>query len=301
MKLATTTSDFSAYTNNQEERIKYIHNAGFRYIDYGFGTDFTYNTGIFSADRKGYIEGLKRTMDSLGCTFVQAHSPMGRPIVKDESHRWFVEGTKMCIEACAELGIPNIVVHSGYDKNLTKEETFIRNKEFFDDLLHFSEKFGVNILVENFDRMVFDDVYWIVSATDLKEMIDYVNHPLFHGCWDAGHANMQPFSQNEGLKVLGEDVYAIHVQDNFGSVDTHLAPFFGTMSMDSLISGLLDINYKGYFTFEATNMMTGAHTRRKYEADTRLEKAPLALRCKAEELLYDIGKYSLEAYGCFEE
>ena len=35
--------------------------------------------------------------------------------------------------------------------------------------------------------------------------------------------------------------------------------------------------------------------------DKRLLEAPLSLRIKAEEFMYEIGKTTLEAYGCFEE
>ena len=65
----------------------------------------------------------------LGLTFVQAHSPMGKPLAPGNDE--FTEATKRCIESCAELGIPNIVVHSGYIHKISKEEAFERNKVFF--------------------------------------------------------------------------------------------------------------------------------------------------------------------------
>ena len=48
MKLATTTGDFSAYASCQQEAVRYIHQAGFKYIDYNFGTDYARKTGAFS-------------------------------------------------------------------------------------------------------------------------------------------------------------------------------------------------------------------------------------------------------------
>jgi sugar phosphate isomerase/epimerase len=299
MKLATTTGDFGQYASSQEECMEYIAQSGFKYIDYNFGMDYDRRIGVFSEDWKGYLENVKRKADELGVTFVQAHSPMGKPLAP--GNEAFTEDTKRCIESCAELGIPNIVVHSGYIHKLTKEEAFERNKVFFMELLRFAEKYNVNVLVENFNKMCVEGLYWIDNAPDLRALIDYVDHPLFHACWDAGHGNMQEMPQDEALRILGEHVYALHIQDNLGTADSHIAPFCGSLNLDAVMHGLKDIDYKGYFTFESGNILLPASYRRPFEKDQRLAKAPLGLRIKAENLLYEMGKYILDAYDCFEE
>ena len=52
MKLATTTGAFAAYTANQNDAIRYIHQAGFRYADYNFQMDTDSQTGIALPDWK---------------------------------------------------------------------------------------------------------------------------------------------------------------------------------------------------------------------------------------------------------
>ena len=300
MKLATTTGDFGAYAKSQMQSMEYIHQAGFRFLDYNFGLDFARKDGIFSADPKGHLEEVKRRADKLGVKFVQSHAPMGSPLKEDEKQDQFIEATKACIRACAQLDIPSVVVHSGYLPDITKEEAFERNKAFYDDLLQVAESCGVNVLVENFNRMSKENVYWIDNAKDLRELIDLVHHPLFHACWDAGHGNMQEMPQHESLRILGHHVLALHIQDNMGDRDSHLYPFCGSLNLDSLMQGLFDIDYQGYFTFESASMFKGADKRRPYEADTRLARVPLSLRLKEEALLYEIGKTVLSAYDCFE-
>jgi len=86
-----------------------------------------------------------------------------------------------------------------------------------------------------------------------------------------------------------------------GDTDTHLLPFLGTMNLDALMNGLRDIGYEGYFTFEVGGIFTSPSRRRPYAADTRLAKAPLALKQAAERYMYEMGKCILETYGCFEE
>lgn len=299
MKLATTTGDFGAYTSSQEESMRYICQAGFRFLDYNFGLDYAHKNGVYAADWKEHIERVRRQEDALSAKFIQAHSPMGAPIA--EGNDEFVDATIRCIEACGLLGIPNIVVHSGYAHGISKEETFERNKVFYAKLFPVAEQYGVNILVENFNKMCVDGMYWIDSAADQRALIDYVDHPLFHGCWDAGHGNMQETPQDESLRILGCHVYALHVQDNLGTNDSHLAPFCGSLNMDALMHGLLDIDYKGYFTFEAGNIFLPPSRRRPFEKDKRLLRAPLELRIQAEKLLYEIGRCTLSAYDCYEE
>ena len=152
------------------------------------------------------------------------------------------------------------------------------------ELLRTAEPYGVNILVENFNRMHKEGVYWIDNAAALRALIDFVDHPLFHAVCDAGHGNMQDMPQDESLRILGHHVYALHIQDNYGDSDIHLAPFFGTLNLDSLMHGLKDIGYKGYFTFESGNILLPSGKRRPYPQDERLLRAPLDLRIKAEAL-----------------
>ena len=200
MKLATTTGDFSGYASTQTESMQYIREAGFRFMDYNFGSDYSRRDGFFAADWQDHLEQVKRKADELGAQFIQAHSPMGRPLADETGE--FTADTARCVEACGLLGIKNIVIHSGYLHGISKEETFERNKVFYEKLFPTAEKYGVNILVENFNRMCVDGMYWIDNAADQRAMIDYVDHPLFHGCWDAGHGNMQEMSQDESLRIL---------------------------------------------------------------------------------------------------
>lgn len=301
MKLATTTGDFSGYTSSQAEALRYIREAGFSCADYNFGIDYRCGSGVYGAKHEAYFEEIARTADALGIRLVQAHSPMGAPLAPDNAR--FIADTIRCVDACGAWGIPNLVVHSGYRPGLSVEETLAENRLFFAPILARAEKYGVNILVENFNKRCVDGLYWIDNAADLLALIELVDHPLFHAVWDAGHANMQDTPQDEELALLGSHVRALHIQDNCGGKeeDTHLLPFFGTMSLDAVMHGLQKIDYKGYFTFEVAGIFTPADKKRPYPADTRLAAAPLALKRAAERFLYETGRCILESYGCFEE
>ncbi len=300
MKLATTTCDFSKYFTDQELIVKHLHQCGFRYIDYSFGIDYKYQSGFFK-DFRAQVDKMKRASNALGIKYVQSHAPMGTPIVKNENYEFFIEANKLCIKACAELGIPNIVVHSGYEKGISKQECFERNKEFYMQLLPTAEKYNVEILTENFNKMWSPEIYWIDNAPELRELVDYINHPLLNVCWDIGHGNLQNMPQDEALRILGDKVHALHVQDNYNRTDSHKAPFFGTTNFDSVMYGLKEIGFDGYFTFESDNLLTDRNNKRQFDKDTRLLTPPIEFQLRVENLLYDIGKYILTSYDCFEE
>ncbi len=291
MKLATSTGDFSDYIFNQVDTLPLLKECGFTNIDYNFHNDYVRKIGFYSENWKDYLATVKAVAAENGITFVQSHAPMGRPIVDMEE---MINITLRTIEGSAALGIRNIVVHSGYKAGLTKEETFALNRDFFLPLLKRAEELDVYVLCENFNRMVRADLYWIDNAHDLRAFLDYVNHPRLRACWDVGHGNMQSFPQNEALKLLGEYVYALHIQDNFGDHDSHLCPFFGTLNLDSVMSGLRDINFQGYFTFEVSCLPNYGASRAVFKEDTRLLRPPLEMKIAAEKFLYNLGDYILK-------
>ena len=298
MKLATTTGDFFAYTDSQAVSLAHIRKAGFHYADYNFGCDYSRKNGVYGENFEKYFDEINQVSEKLGIKLIQSHAPMGKPLADGGK---LLCDTLRCVEACGAWNIPNLVVHSGYITGLSPEETFEKNKQFFLPLLERAEKYNVNILVENFNKMCVDGLYWIDNATDLLRMIECVNHPLFHAVWDAGHANMQEMPQDEELRLLGKHVRALHIQDNHGNADNHLVPFLGTMNLDAVMTGLMDIGYNGYFTFEVGGFFNSAEKRRKYDRDTRLASAPIELRDAFERYLYELGKCILEKYDCFEE
>ena len=299
MKLATTTGDFGGYTNSQIQALRYVREAGFQYADYNFGMDYKHRNGVYSEHYEEYFAQVNAAAAEIGVRLIQAHAPMGTPLNDPDGS--FLADTLRCVDACGAWGIPNLVVHSGYAHGLTVEQTFDANKAFFMPLLERAEQYGINILVENFNKMSVPGLYWIDNATDLLGLIEYVNHPLFHAVWDAGHANLQEMPQDEELRLLGSHVRALHIQDNRGDHDAHLLPFLGTMSMDAVMHGLLDIGYEGYFTFEVGGIFSTAEQKRPFAKDSRLAKAPLSLRLAADRYMYELGKCVLTEYGCFEE
>lgn len=305
MRLATTTEDFLPYFEDNKDRIKHVVKAGFKYIDLSMYIPIKDDPLLIRDDWRKNAKELKAFTEDLGAKLIQAHSPGGLMFSEDgvRNDELFKRAVRS-IEVCGALGISNIVVHASLSHGITKEEYFERNLKFYNSLIPVMEDSNVNVLIENDSSDELRTGYAITSGKDMLEFISYVNHPLFHGCWDTGHANTLG-TQYEHLMALGKDLYALHVNDNCGSQDEHTMPYLGTLNLDDLINGLLDSGYNGYFTFESCRLLRPSRTwfgsRHTFSKDTRLLDPTLQMHTKMEELLYEIGVHALKSYNCFEE
>lgn len=298
MKLATTTSDFGRWVDTYEEIISLIHEAGFRYIDIGIGRRICESEGWQDEAKR-----IREHAEKLDMKFVQAHSPGGNPLRLDKQDN-LVEITNRSIEICEILGVPQTVVHSGWRKDIGKEEFFKENLDFYKRLFPAMEKTGVNVLIENTTTKNLGNYYYFLTGKQMVDFMKYANHPLLHAVWDTGHANTEG-TQYEHLVALGKELYGVHVHDNSGHGDEHTLPYFGTLNMDDVMHGLSDAGYQGYFTFEAIRVLRNANSnqgkRHEFERDMRLLEPTLEMQMDVERLLYTIGKHCLSSYGVFEE
>ena len=311
MKVATTISDFHGYTTSWAEAVQQFEGTGFRYLDFNFHMAYYPGSAFLGPNWMEEVEKAAQTAEKYKFRFVQAHAPGYDPFSKHADHEMGMLSIQRSIQACAFLGIPNIVVHPGcstaYLYPEGREGFWQKNQEFFEKLYPIMEKANVNVLIENSATGNMEGKYFFFSGKEMAEFLDRCNHPLLHACWDTGHANMDHRNQYQDILGLGDHLRAIHFADNFGVWDEHIAPFMGTLDIDAIMQGLLDINYKGYLTFESNNLLqragTWPHSRQENPQikQRRLQNPPLELRHKAESLLYEIGKCVLSAYDCFEE
>lgn len=311
MKVATTISDFHGYTQSWADAVQQFEGTGFRYLDFNFHSGYYPNSPFLGPNWMEDVEKAAQAAEKLGFRFVQAHAPGYDPLNPTADHESGMLGILRSIEACAFLGIANVVVHPGSSKAYTyphgKQEFWKKNQEFYEKLYPAMEKFQVNVLIENSATGNMEGKYFFFSGEEMAAFLDKCNHPLLHACWDTGHANMDHRDQYQDILDLGDHLRAIHFADNFGVYDEHIAPFMGTLDVDAIIQGLLDVGYKGYLTFESNNLLQKAGTWPHFRQENpkvrkpRLQSPSLELRRKAEGLLYEIGKCALRAYDCFEE
>lgn len=301
MKIATTIGEVYGWVKDPAEAVEMYVDSGFKYLDFSFYSFVLAKDHPFMADNwRDMIIKAKEKADGLGFKFVQAHSPAVH-VLSEESFDRNVEGTVRSIEACAMLGIKNTVIHTGADSELRypthKKEYFERNLPFLKALIPAMEKYEVNVLLENSCEKNTRGAYFPMTGKDLNDFIDFIGHPLFGACYDMGHAHIQGLDPHDEIVELGDNLKAVHIHDNRADRDAHILPFTATFDMDSMMCGFVDSGYKGYFTFEADGFMPYGSDK----GNGPLAHPPKALKKETLKLLYSIGKYTLEAYGIYEE
>lgn len=294
MRISNTTGTYDGYYTSYEEKIKALYEIGYRYIDISL-----YNTDCFKErfmrdDWEAEAKKLKAFSDALGVRLVLSHAPNTNPLAEDN----MIDFTKRAIEVLNVLGIDRMVYHAGWEAGIDKENFFRRNEEYLRELLPLAEANNIKLLVENGNGANQRNMYYFFTGSDMREFIEKVNHPLLHACWDIGHANIEGH-QYEDIMVLGEHLLAIHVHDNKGKADYHELLFTGTVNMDEVMCALIDSHYKGYFTFETERILRPASG--VFERSQKLIMAPVKIKDMAEKLCYEMGKYILESYACFDE
>lgn len=301
MKIATTIGELYPFTSSEIEAIRAYKGSGFRYLDYSFYDVLKNPHHPFLTDnwKSGILEA-KQTAQELGFTFVQAHAP--QCAIVGEGSELGLKATIRSIEACAMLGIKNMVIHSGLLREFKypgdKLAYFKAIEPFFKALIPAMEKYDVNILFENTTEKDCVYGYFPVTAKDLNDLVEFMDHPLFGVAWDVGHANMDGTDHYAEIMEMGKNLKAVHVHDNDGRNDLHIAPFLGTTDYDSFMKGLIDSGYDGYFTLESDYFFKYL---RNPALNGPLAHTPLEVKRSALSLLYTIAKSILSAYNLYEE
>ena len=315
MKLASSTGDFGWYVGSIAEKVKCFKGSKFKYINLE-------QTGTIPEFFSDNDDDWKRLADKwgnaaafAGVQYVVSHAPcLHRPCLgvltnpEDEMYKANIRAIRRSIEICNILGIKRTVVHACSVDTFTEADFYKYNKKFYDDLLDLAEKYDITIMTENWD----DDGSYFSTGKQLRSFVDYIDHPMLGVCWDTAHGNIAKNARNTGqyqnIIDIGDKLKGLHVSDNFGDTHHHSWPFAGIINFDSVVQGLLDVKYDGYFTFEASYTLLHQrnlpYNRKAWvhngETVTKLLNPSIELKQKAVDLLYETGKYILETYDCFE-
>ena len=299
MRLVNTTGDLAAYFKDKSVAapLAAMKETGFRHIDLSmYNIIYENSPWISTGDKwKKEIEDCVKIADKLGFDFCQAHSPDP----KDGSEA-AVNAIRNSIEACGMLGIPHTVVHALAPHGTTPDEFFELNVNFYKQFEEDLEKHKVDILIEN-SSALWHPFYFLRTGEDMRRFVENAGISRMHICWDIGHGNAEGRNQYDDIVAMGDELHALHVQDNLGTSDAHIMPLTGNTNFDMVMKGLCDIGYKGDFTFEATNSVRRAnvwpHCRKDTTPEDKLTDPPLFIKQKQQTVMYEIGRWMLESYN----
>ncbi|MBQ6473744.1 MAG: sugar phosphate isomerase/epimerase [Victivallales bacterium] len=310
MRIASTTGDFLDYVANDDipQAVRLLAQCGFRHIDVNLGGALFKDSRLCSDGWETWAEEIKRTGIEMGVDFVQAHaSDSAYAPGQDRDYR--MEMLRREMQVCKVLGIPGMVVHAISRPQGDREDFLKANTAMYSELLKSAEETGVRVYTEN-TCTANCPTYFLYEGSDFNELRERLGrHPLFGCCWDVGHANVQDVDQYKCITEMGDGLMAVHIHDNDGRRDLHLQPYSGNTCYDAILSALCAIGFKGCFTLEALSLpvaQTFCFCRRKRftqqgKEHDKLGMLPLEFKMRSQRYMFDVVRFMLETYGCFEE
>lgn len=195
-----------------------------------------------------------------GLTVTQAHAPFpayvpGHPEVLD-----FMIGIyENCIRLCHHAGCKNLVIHGisleESDRDNTPDSIAALNRRLYEALIPTLLECDVTVCLENlFTRRPLPTEGACSDPHDAVALIDALNEKagreVFGFCLDVGHLNLLNKNLRTYIPVLGKRIKALHLHDNDGRDDLHLAPMTGTVNWGVFCDCLKAVGYEGDLNFE---------------------------------------------------
>ena len=90
-----------------------------------------------------------------------------------------------------------------------------------------------------------NEAVWYIDTLNEK-----AGEKCFAFCADIGHLIILGIDPCFAFEKLGHRLEALHVHDNDGMKDDHIAPYLGVFNWRRFIKGLRENGYKGNISFE---------------------------------------------------
>ena len=214
-----------------------------------------------------FVRPYKEAADKHGIAISQVHAPF--PMWMPDNPE-MVERMKSVIQkslaVTAYMESPHCVVHPAFVKDNTRamnaDAEWALNKALYAALISDLQKYDVQCLLENMFSQAPDGARFAAACADFTEAarwIDELNalagEERFGFCFDTGHCHLARQNLYRGILIVGPRIKALHLQDNSGYFDQHLAPYMGTADFEGVLNGLREIGYRGDLNFETGNVL----------------------------------------------
>ena len=179
------------------------------------------------------------------------HSPfmdVNIAALQDKSRLNSLKQIKDSINLANKINAEAVVIHPGL-------APFLANKYFLDkvyerannsikELGEYGRDLGVLATIENmptFDGMLYNnmgDLHNLLTSLDMSMTLDI------------GHANHSGYSPDQ---MIFDSIKHIHIHDNFGDEDAHLALGEGSIELKYIVNNLEEKNYDGIYIIEVND------------------------------------------------
>ena len=208
-----------------------------------------------------YFEPEIRLIRSHGLTISQAHAPFPAYIPGVPGVLEYMVGIyKRVIEVCDYAGCRNVIIHGisydGIDAHGTPEGVMAMNDYLYESLIPTLQRCNVTVCLENLFTSR-DGKLAAGICCDPQEAAAYIDalnekagKEAFGLCLDIGHLHLVNGDVERYTAVMGSRIKCLHIHDNDGISDNHLAPMAGRIRWKQFCSALHAVGYAGDLSFE---------------------------------------------------
>ncbi len=223
--------------------------AGFTHADLTFAEHCGMDSPFAKNSWREWLGGIQDALGRTGLTVHQTHTLFYDHIDTPERLAFHEKMTDRCIEASAMVGAKWTVMHILRVKDLNlspeqKDEALRLNANYFRPYGEKARKTGIGIAIENGFTGFFH------SAPELLALLERIGDDAFGLCWDTGHANLTGQDQPASIRLMGEHLKCLHINDNHGRADEHLLPYFGTVEFRPIIQAIRALSHPPVLSFE---------------------------------------------------
>ena len=168
--------------------------------------------------------------------------------MQEKSRLNSIEQIKSSVDFASEIGAEAVVVHPGLASFLVnkyfKEDVYKTAAKSIKEIGDYSDDLGVLTTIENmpdFEAMIYQNMY------DLDELLTSLG---MYMTLDIGHAHHVGYAAEE---MYFDSIKHIHVHDNFGDDDAHLALGEGSIDLKHIINNFEAKNYDGIYIIEVND------------------------------------------------
>jgi len=272
MKLAFSTNAFTRFSLS--DALRGIKEAGFSAVEVLADVPHAYPESLTA----GHVAGIARERDQLGlqvsnvnanCSFgYWRHAPPEpyfEPSLISPDPQFRADRTRLILKTldfARAIGARNISITSGRMLGGMPPEPAARQfAESMKPILDRADALGIDVGIEC------EPGLFLEFAAELHEWIGRLNHPRFGANLDIGHSQVLGEPIPESVRLLGDRIWNLHVEDIPGRKHYHLIPGEGTLDWAGLKGALQAIDYQRYLTVELYTHTADPHgaARKSYE------------------------------------
>lgn len=275
MKVTVQTAG-TVWQKDVEDGYRRIAKAGFEGVDFNMDVDMNKiknaaelkDVSIFERSGAELVEYYKPHLDAMkkyGLAMTQAHAPFppyvaGRRDVLD----YMISVYKNVIDFCEMVGCPYLVMHGV--KHFTSDiEDYALSQELdaylYESLIDTLKDKKIVICLENIPTPIngknMESICCnpILAAEQIDRLNEKAGREAFGFCLDTGHMLLVGKRFETFVPIIGNRLKVLHINDNDGILDRHLAPFAGLVNWKDFITAMRNVGYKGDLSFETVYQM----------------------------------------------